>query len=381
MGKKRTGVRAASASSIRVAFTYQEQECKEFIPSLPTKSNLAATLEWRNEQLIPAIKNGTFDYASWFPKSIHRFKFQLGSGTKFGDYLKKWNEDHIKETDLKDATVATNTRIVNRINKTLGKKYLLEIDEKTIREFIKSKGGAKSTINNYLSIFRPALEEARYKGLINESPLRDMKPIKGKKSTAKTKVDPCSYNEIDKILASCSGQDQNIFRFAFWTGVRPSELIELRWDDIKDGKIWVSRIRTDHSKGPEEPKTDAGYRTLKILPEVKKALDAQRKYTEEINEHIFFNPNTNKKWGCPQTYADHWIRNIAKSGVRYRYCYQTRHTFATMMLTAGENLMWVSTQMGHESTKETLDTYGRWQPDNDLEVGMKATEAFKIHEK
>ena len=49
-----------------------------------------------------------------------------------------------------------------------------------------------------------------------------------------------------------------------------------------------------------------------------------------------------------------------------------------MMLTAGENLMWVSTQMGHDSTKETLDTYARWIDSNDSEVGMKATEAYKI---
>ena len=51
------------------------------------------------------------------------------------------------------------------------------------------------------------------------------------------------------------------------------------------------------------------------------------------------------------------------------------------MLTAGENLMWVSTQMGHDSTKETLDTYGRWQQDNDLEVGMKAAEAYEKNRK
>jgi len=381
MGNKRTGVQPASNSSIRIAFTYKDEQCREFVSGAPTKSNLAKTLKWRNEKLLAAIEDGTFDYASWFPKSPNRFKFQLGSGTKFGPFLKKWNQEHIKNSDLKDSTIATNTRIVNRINKKLGKKYLPEIDERTIREFIKSKGGSKKTINNYLSIFRPALLEARYQGLIIENPLFDMKPIRGKKSTAKIKVDPCSYNEMFKILNSCSGQLRNVIQFAFWTGVRPSELIELRWDDIRDNKIWVSRVRTDHSKTPEPPKTEAGYRTLKILPDVKKALNSQQKFTKEIGEHIFFNPNTNKKWGCPQTYSNHWKKTIEKSGVRYRYCYQTRHTFATMMLSEGENLMWVSTQMGHDSTKETLDTYARWIENNDLEVGMKATKAFKLHQK
>ena len=94
---------------------------------------------------------------------------------------------------------------------------------------------------------------------------------------------------MSKIINSCGkGQVQNIIRFAFWICLRPSELIELWWDDIRDSKIWISRIRTDHSKEPEVPKTLADYRTLKILHEVKKALNFQKKYTGEIDEHIFW---------------------------------------------------------------------------------------------
>jgi integrase len=49
-----------------------------------------------------------------------------------------------------------------------------------------------------------------------------------------------------------------------------------------------------------------------------------------------------------------------------------------MMLGAGENLLWVSTQMGHESSKQTLDAYARWIPDNDINARMKATEAYEF---
>ena len=52
-----------------------------------------------------------------------------------------------------------------------------------------------------------------------------------------------------------------------------------------------------------------------------------------------------------------------------------------MMLGAGENLMWVSVQMGHESTKQTLDAYARWIPEDDINAGMKASEAFGYNPK
>lgn len=40
-------------------------------------------------------------------------------------------------------------------------------------------------------------------------------------------------------------------------------------------------------------------------------------------------------------------RALRKAGVRYRYPYQMRHTFASQALSAGENAMWVARQMGH----------------------------------
>ena len=381
MGTKRTGVTKGSSSSILVTFTYNGVKCRERIKGNPTSANLKTVKDWRNEKLLPAIKNKTFDYGSWFPNSKNKYKFQLGAGTKFGPFLERWNVEHINKTDLKDSTKVTNTRIVNNIIKSLGNKYLPEITETLVRDYLEAKKVSTKTIKNYLSILRPALTDARYQGLIQTNPLLDIKPIIGKKSKAKTEIDPFSYSERNAILKNASPQLHNIIKFAFWTGLRPSELIEVRWDDIRDNKIWISRIRTDLSKKPERPKSDAGYRTLKILPEVKKALESQKKYTGDVGEHIFFNPNTNKKWGCPQTYNKNWTKALAKAKVRYRYCYQARHTFATMMLGAGENLMWVSHQMGHESTKQTLDSYARWIPDDDINAGMTASENYKYNPK
>ena len=133
MGTKRTGVTKGSSSSILVTFTYNGVKCRERIKGNPTSANLKTVKDWRNEKLLPAIKNKTFDYGSWFPNSKNKYKFQLGAGTKFGPFLERWNVEHINKTDLKDSTKVTNTRIVNNIIKSLGNKYLPEITETLVR--------------------------------------------------------------------------------------------------------------------------------------------------------------------------------------------------------------------------------------------------------
>lgn len=42
-----------------------------------------------------------------------------------------------------------------------------------------------------------------------------------------------------------------------------------------------------------------------------------------------------------------------------------------MMLSAGENIMWVANQMGHVDTEMVMRTYGKWIPDNSLKLGYK----------
>ncbi|EKD73099.1 MAG: hypothetical protein ACD_45C00462G0002 [uncultured bacterium] len=62
---------------------------------------------------------------------------------------------------------------------------------------------------------------------------------------------------------------------------------------------------------------------------------------------------------------------VKKAGVRYRNPYQTRHTYASMLLSAGENPLWVAKQMGHQNTEMIIKHYGRWIPDKSTVTGYK----------
>jgi len=52
-----------------------------------------------------------------------------------------------------------------------------------------------------------------------------------------------------------------------------------------------------------------------------------------------------------------WKPALKKAGLKPRSLYQTRHTFATLMIDAGELPGWVQKMMGHESLKMILERY------------------------
>ena len=66
-----------------------------------------------------------------------------------------------------------------------------------------------------------------------------------------------------------------------------------------------------------------------------------------------------------------WSHALKKAGVRYRNPYQTRHTFASTLLMAGENPLWVAQQMGHKDWGMIRKRYGRWIPEVDATAGGK----------
>ena len=65
--------------------------------------------------------------------------------------------------------------------------------------------------------------------------------------------------------------------------------------------------------------------------------------------------------------------------MRYRNPYQTRHTYASMMLTKVENIMWVAKQMGHANVETVIKYYGRWLPDTSITAGYKLVHNWSNH--
>ncbi len=202
-------------------------------------------------------------------------------------------------------------------------------------------------------------------GLIETNPLHSWTYFKADSLKETDDVDPFSREEQERILANLQGQERNLAQFAFWTGLHTSELVALNWSDIDflNREIRVTKALTQAAKKPEATKTRKGRRIVKLLEPALIAVTQQKKYTFLNYAEVFQNPRTKKRWSGDQPIRKTmWKPAVNRAGVRYRRPYQTRHTYASMLLSADEYVMWVAKQMGHRDWIMTARIYSRWMP-------------------
>jgi len=380
MGRDGRGVKAASESSIEITFMYEGVRCRERIPLQPTPANLKRA-EQHRAAVQHAISDGTFDYGKTFPKSKNARKFSSvkGDARSLGEFLKQWLED--KQKQLKASTFNGYRKIVEGyLIPKFGAAALPELSRKMIKDELKTLKVSNKSLANIQSVLRAALTDA-----IDEYELIESNPIAGwtyrnkEALSSEDEIDPFTADEQSVILLNLEGQARNFVQFAFWTGMRTSELVALDWGDVDfvRGMVRVSRAQTQVSGAAEVPKTAAGRRDVKLLPPALEALEAQKQHTWLRGKEIFQNPRTGERWAGDQPIRKTmWQPALKRGGVRYRFPYQTRHTYASMMLSAGEHPMWVAAQMGHADWTMIARVYGRWMPEADPNAGDKAHEKF-----
>lgn len=173
--------------------------------------------------------------------------------------------------------------------------------------------------------------------------------------------DPLSVDDVFKVLSELDAPMKNQLTFAFWTGLRTGELIGLRVSDLQLENDRIL-IRRSVSRGIQKTTKTDKQRWVHLLPPAKAALLAQIKLMGAPGGWVFPNPFTRERWANESKITKRWTRALEKAGVRYRKPYQTRHTYASMLLSAGENIMYVAGQMGHADWSMLVKVYGRWLP-------------------
>jgi integrase len=370
MGDK-SGVRIGSESSIEIDFYYRGVRCRERIKLPPTDKNLKHCAQWK-ARIEHEIAKGEFVYANHFPDSpkVKLFARMPGDNITIENYVQAWLQS--ERQNVRHSTWRGYDRIVRgHIIPTFGAYSLSEFKRKHVKDWTLLHPDIKpKTLGNIISPLRIALDDAVEDELIELNPLAGWKikrrrtvAGKGPRRSAQRQIDPFSSEEREAILKARDGQARNLMQFAFWTGLRTSELCALDWSDIDwiRGMVRVSRVLTLGMKEPETgTKTEAGARDVKLLQPALDALNAQKAFTFLKDQEVFQHPRKLARWmGDLDIRQRMWQPALKRAGVRYRNPYQTRHTYATMMLMAGEHVMWVAKQMGHTDWTFTARTYSR----------------------
>nr|WP_256330973.1 site-specific integrase [Pelistega sp. MC2] len=322
---------------------------------------------------------GTFDYAVSFPNSKNAPTYAIFKGqvqnVKY--YFHEWITG--KKLKIKASTAASYQKLINKITDNFGDILLIDFVPEQLEEWFDTLDVKNKTFKSYISLIRTALNDAVRKKIIPINPFLDFEYKRTESPLDDDHIEPFTVDEQKKLIDACNNEmERNQLITFLWTGLRTSELIALTWKDIDfhKGYIRVNKAITKASKGKAElPKTKSGKRFIKILKPTLDALKSQYILTQH-RQTVFINPHTNESWNGDSPIRKRWVRLLKRAKVRYRNPYQTRHTYASMMLSAGEPVMWVAQQMGHADWTMVARVYGKWIPDTNLSAGDKAVALF-----
>ena len=311
------------------------------------------------KEISDKIKYKIFNYAEYFPDSPRARQTQ---SVNFEHVANNWLKTLVGKAP---STINGYKKIINRyLLPELGSQLIKDIKFSDLAVLLSSFNVSAKTRNNILTPIRQIFEMAHIDGDIDINPTVKLKTSK----TQKEPPDPLTMDEMESVISYMGKhypeQIKNYFEFAFFAGMRTSELIALRWQDID----WKTKtIRVQRAKVLQQIKQTKTYviRDVELNSRALSALKRQKQHTFLANEWIFLNPNTDKQYTDDRPVRRWaWIPTLKALGIRHRPAYNTRHSCATMMLMAGSNPAWAAKQLGH-SIEVFLKTYSKWMDSND----------------
>lgn len=354
---------------IQLDFRYKKYRCREMLKVNQTPSNIK-----KAANLLGKIKHdiafNIFNYANYFPnsKNVSRFGGNPAINFTIRDLAYWWLERY----KYKDIITKNEheSKIRNYISPKIGHILLNDIVPAQIEDFIDTLELSTSTKNNTLTPLRLMFEMAYKNKYIKENIMNFIDRIKRNKK----EKNPFTIYEIDKILSTTKEKESKCYyQFAFWTGLSSGEQVALKWGDINFDKCTASinKILTRGENKGTKGDTDHRDRDIELVHPAYQALielmpDDYYEDTEKYKgQYIFLNPSTGEVW---TNYAstERWKKHLKEAGVPYRKPYDTRHAYASIMLTACLPDAYLRSQMGHATMKMLESVYGKFHNDADV---------------
>jgi integrase len=362
MGRDGSGV-TPRKTSIQLAFTWMGQPRRETLkidgrPLPPTQANLRVAHRTMKD-INAALSTGTFDYAQFFPHSKHAAR---SGGLTFGKACDEWLQSKGR---LATKTLNQYRNALEVWKGLFGRDTpLASMRHAAMAARVGSHPWASAKLlNNYLICLRGVFR-------LHGRDLNIADPTDGIKNAKHQKPppDPLTEDERERVLADMREHyDQRVwayFLFAFMTGMRPEELIALRWSDI-DWNDRTARVQRAKTQGQLGDLKTYHVRDVDLANRAVDALKVMKAYTfmgSDDKAEVFQNPVTGAGWHDERSQRDHyWKPSLKRLGIRARRAYVTRHTYATTALMRGLlKPAYIARQMGHKSTKMLFDTYAKW---------------------
>lgn len=235
----------------------------------------------------------------------------------------------------------------------------------------KSGGGiGDRTLRHAHALLAHCLGQAQRHSLISKNPATLERPGR---TAQRPEVTIVGEGQIAELLDKLTGREPMRTKviLALFCGLRRSELLALQWHDIDyDAKVLqVRRALEQTSAGitVKGPKSRAGTRDISMPDIAIEALARHRREQLELrlrlgagrlvdDGFIFANPLTGAP-PSPASLSSQWIATARSIGMPEITFHSLRHTHASMLVSAGLDVVQISRRLGHSSPTITLGVY------------------------
>ncbi len=323
----------------------------------------------------------------------------------FSAYLKRWIDD-VKSGELRARTLHDYKGYLQRYIYTPPKGVpvigRIRLNKLTPHHFQGLYGHLRReqelsprTVRYLHTILRQSLSHAVLVGQLSRNPTDGVKPPRQKTDEGRERKFRAMTEKQALAFQKAAKQDRfyPLWVLLLHTGMRPAEALGLKWEDLD---LDERRIRVQRSLtriGVEgwrlvEPKTSRARRTITLPPfvvDLLRAWGTQQKRErlelgeEYVNHGFVFAGSFGQPLDQPNLYSRNLRSILERAGLgtwetvgegdeeerlfRPGFdMYSLRHTHATLLLLAGENVKVVSERLGHASVTLTMDVYSHVLP-------------------
>jgi integrase len=254
---------------------------------------------------------------------------------KFYDFAKEYLQ--WAKANKKPSTYSRDIYIMRMFDKEFKEKTIQEITTWQIEKWksTRKEGLQAGSVNRELALLKHIFSMAVKWRKLKENPAREVKRFKGETKRVRYLI---PY-EVQTLLSNCEDFLKPIVTVAVHTGMRKSEILGLKWDQVNFEQGMISLSDTKNRERRDIPMNETVKTTLRAIG---------RK-----GDLIFPNRNGKQIDGVPLYFAFHAA--LAKSGITDFRFHDLRHTFASnLVMQEGVELNDVRELLGHKNMSMTL---------------------------
>lgn len=328
--------------------------------------------------------------AAEFLRQINQGLVPIGSATKFEEYLETVYQSTLLPVLAKSTRDRYQSVLKNYLLPAFGSKCLRDLTTLTLQQYfaeIAKRGLSYESQDKIRDVLSSILGSAVTYGLLVKNPVDGVR-LAPRKIGRRTKpyIEPIQFSALLELIPEPYA---TMVYVAVYTGLRPSELIGLKWKNVHPDSITVEERYCRGEWGA--PKSDASNATIAVCSNVIERIHRLKNITVEIKAGTAVRryPAVKRSGPYDLVFASvvkglpmrdnnilcRFIKPAArKLGLGWVNWQVFRRSHATWLKIAGADIKDAQAQMRHSRVTTTLEIYQQFVPESQRRAVQKLNE-------